>query len=818
MDIVANELHQAAHSEGRNLEKKSSFENIEQLSPNRTPANDRQELLISVDKTFMAVDVVMATSEAVKVKHSHNEKLLAIVRATETTCKLLKVHVSAMQQAISDPLAFTGSEFFFEASPPPLGPLAVNGSNDSNGPPVLTRRPTLVLKASDSNNLIDLSSPMSLNVFEHVSLHTSSDNPADTRSDSTTVSITKDPVNYPVNHPPLLNMDQFRPNQSDLSTAATSTVAQPVTLSSPVQQQQQQARERLLCNVTAVNMVMPFVVRSLQRLHEQLLHIEKKRKAGRTSIGLLKVHRSKLEALAELLPLAQTAPDDRLFLNEEYMTAEWEKLKTVHTTETFDDPARLEKNINTFMQSVAFANAFVSAGFKYKNKFLRTVGMAMGVLYYGVNHKKARVKGDIAYAEPNLEFARTVWNLPESKLIKGFYGMAIPKIAVDEPIVIPRSQCQFNSTLNPNQIDIRVDPASISATDLRRSVPVNASMPERDANKLYEHGVTYNNNDGEPNQQNETEMDDPNGWEIGPDIEARIICSRPLPRRAVETLRKASPPLWLRCFPCFADSPSEARTVAFPTEQDQIYLGFNCLIIHFHGGGFISMSSYTHQNYTRRWANALGVPILSVDYRLAPDHPYPKPFEDCWDAYTWAIQNMERQYGIRPRKVVLVGDSAGGNLAAAVTVKAIRENFRVPDGIVLAYPALNLTKAFSPSLLLALDDPIVPYTFLECCLAAYLGPNADPTTDPYLSPAIAPDDILSKFPPTSIMVGSKDPLHDDCVRFTHRLQNLNRQVRLKVYEGMPHGFLSYDAPVIGVHESRGPVLAAAEWLREHLSS
>lgn len=82
-----------------------------------------------------------------------------------------------------------------------------------------------------------------------------------------------------------------------------------------------------------------------------------------------------------------------------------------------------------------------------------------------------------------------------------------------------------------------------------------------------------------------------------------------------------------------------------------------------------------------------------------------------------------KQYlGINPEKIILVGDSAGGNLVAAVTIMAIERNYRRPDGLILCYPALTLSKfRFTPSLLLAVDDPLLPYPFLKMCLNSYVG-------------------------------------------------------------------------------------------------
>ena len=78
--------------------------------------------------------------------------------------------------------------------------------------------------------------------------------------------------------------------------------------------------------------------------------------------------------------------------------------------------------------------------------------------------------------------------------------------------------------------------------------------------------------------------------------------------------------------------------------------------------------------------------------------------------------------GIKPKKIILVGDSAGGNLVLSTAIMAVERNFRVPDGLILCYPALALSKfKFSPSLLLAIDDPMLPYPFLKMCLDSYVG-------------------------------------------------------------------------------------------------
>jgi len=115
------------------------------------------------------------------------------------------------------------------------------------------------------------------------------------------------------------------------------------------------------------------------------------------------------------------------------------------------------------------------------------------------------------------------------------------------------------------------------------------------------------------------------------------------------------------------------------------------IVLHIHGGGWIAMNSASHQNYTRMWANSLNIPVFSIDYRLSPEYQFPAALNDVWQTYYWLIENAESIMGLKIEKVVVVGDSAGGNLAAALTIMAIERKYRVPDGVILCYAALNVS-------------------------------------------------------------------------------------------------------------------------------
>ncbi|CAG0883655.1 unnamed protein product [Darwinula stevensoni] len=148
------------------------------------------------------------------------------------------------------------------------------------------------------------------------------------------------------------------------------------------------------------------------------------------------------------------------------------------------------------------------------------------------------------------------------------------------------------------------------------------------------------------------------------------------------------------------------------------------LVIHCHGGGFIACTSASHEIYLREWAAKLEVPIFSIDYSLAPEAPYPRALEEVFYAYCWALRNAHL-LGSTAERVVLVGDSAGGNLVNGITMKCIKLGVRIPTGIFLIY-APNLIQFIpSPSRLLCLMDPLLPFGVLMKCLKAYAGHTAE---------------------------------------------------------------------------------------------
>lgn len=145
-------------------------------------------------------------------------------------------------------------------------------------------------------------------------------------------------------------------------------------------------------------------------------------------------------------------------------------------------------------------------------------------------------------------------------------------------------------------------------------------------------------------------------------------------------------------------------------------------LFHCHGGGFVAQSSKSHEVYLKEWAIKLNIPILSIDYSLAPEAPFPRAHEEVFYAYCWSLENA-KLLGTTAEKIILAGDSAGANLCLGLTIKAIEMGIRKPDGIFAAYMPTVVSFTPSPARLLCLMDPLLPFGFLLRCLKAYAFPS-----------------------------------------------------------------------------------------------
>jgi len=205
-------------------------------------------------------------------------------------------------------------------------------------------------------------------------------------------------------------------------------------------------------------------------------------------------------------------------------------------------------------------------------------------------------------------------------------------------------------------------------------------------------------------------------------------------------------------------------------------------ILYFHGGSFSLGSPDTAMPLTAQLVRRTGVRAISLDYRLAPEHPFPAAIEDGVAAYRALLDD-----GAEPGSVVLAGDSAGGNLAVTTTLAARDAGLPVPAGIVAFSPALDHTRSGASMTTKEGLDPFFTRADMERMGAVYLGDQD--AAQPLAAPAVLAD--LTGFPPILLQVGTNELLLDDAVRLADRARDAGVDVVLDVTADVPHVFQAY---------------------------
>ena len=208
------------------------------------------------------------------------------------------------------------------------------------------------------------------------------------------------------------------------------------------------------------------------------------------------------------------------------------------------------------------------------------------------------------------------------------------------------------------------------------------------------------------------------------------------------------------------------------------------LLVYFHGGGWVLGSVETHDDVCRKLANAMGHAVLSVDYRLAPEHPFPAPVDDCTHALRWAHSHAD-ELGIDPKRIAVGGDSAGGNLAAVVAnMNIVPLKFQM-----LIYPVTDATRR-STSYCDNAEGYRLTAAGMKWFCDHYLSGSNGSEVDPRVSPLHADAATLSGAPPALVITAEYDPLRDEGEQYAQRLLEAGVACSLTRYYGQIHGFFS----------------------------
>ena len=232
------------------------------------------------------------------------------------------------------------------------------------------------------------------------------------------------------------------------------------------------------------------------------------------------------------------------------------------------------------------------------------------------------------------------------------------------------------------------------------------------------------------------------------------------------------------------------------------------VLVYFHGGGWVIANLDVYDSSCRALTNAAGFIVVSVAYRLAPEHPFPAAADDAYAATQWVMANAASLNGI-PSKVAVGGESAGGNLAAVTSIRARDLHAPMPIYQLVIYPVAN-DNFNTPSMIEYANAPFLTRAAVIWFIDRYL-PNAADRNNPYALPLKAAS--LRNLPPATVIVDENDPLRSEGTTYAERLKDDGVRTTFTEYKGVTHEFFSMSAVL---DQARRAVAEAAAGLRSAL--
>ena len=229
------------------------------------------------------------------------------------------------------------------------------------------------------------------------------------------------------------------------------------------------------------------------------------------------------------------------------------------------------------------------------------------------------------------------------------------------------------------------------------------------------------------------------------------------------------------------------------------------VLVYFHGGGFVLGNLDTHDSVARSLAVGAECVVMSVDYRLAPEHGFPAAVDDCLAAVRW-VHFHATEIGADPTRIAVGGDSAGGNLATVVALRLRDEGGPALAGQLLVYPVTRLRAPVEGSMAANGEGYFLTASAMAWFENMYIG-DSDHASHPHVSPSLAKD--LSGLPPALVITAEFDPLCDQGEAYASRLSEAGVAATHSRYAGAIHGFFGMPASI-----GRRAVAEAANWLQE----
>ena len=411
-----------------------------------------------------------------------------------------------------------------------------------------------------------------------------------------------------------------------------------------------------------------------------------------------------------------------------------------------------------------------------------------GVLmaYYFLRKEEAKREGNKFMINPNINVYRKIWGLTETKENKKLIKLVLPSIEFRQSFYISRNEYDIINNEVINDLNEKIKDENFQLNDNIDNKDMNKKKLSDKEPKLRKKVIILEN------ENPDSEINHKRSKRIKNKKELKSINKEQKKLNYIKVILLHNSYIRIN-LPLEKDSILNKFLCCSSSRYTNYDISKNSIILHIHGGGFITLSPIYHENYLRKIVNKTGIASLSVNYRFSPEYSFPSALDDIYQIYTWLIENGENDLNLKIKNIILLGDSAGGNLILSLVYILLIRGIKLPNLIILAYPAVKMNIIpLSLSYINSIYDPMLNYNLLDFCRKSYLGENNTEDMNPFISPIYMDNKILKHLPKIKIYGGTGDPLRDDYVEFFYKIFKAKIDCEYVEFKYFPHGFLSYD--------------------------
>ena len=420
------------------------------------------------------------------------------------------------------------------------------------------------------------------------------------------------------------------------------------------------------------------------------------------------------------------------------------------------------------------------------NYFINNSIKGVLMAYYFLRKEEAKREGNKFMINPDINVYRKIWGLTETKENKKLIKLVLPSIEFRQSFYISRNEYDIINNEVVNDLNEKIKDENFQ---------LNSNIDKKDMNKK-------KLSDKEPklrkkviileNENQDSEVNHKRSKRFKSKKELKSINKEQKKLNYIKVILLHNSYIRIN-LPLEKDSFLNKFLCCSSSRYTNYDISKNSIILHIHGGGFITLSPIYHENYLRKIVNKTGIASLSVNYRFSPEYSFPSALDDIYQIYTWLIENGENDLNLKIKNIILFGDSAGGNLILSLVYILLIRGIKLPNLIILAYPAVKMNIIpLSLSYINSIYDPMLNYNLLDFCRKSYLGENNTEDMNPFISPIYMDNKILKHLPKIKIYGGTGDPLRDDYVEFFYKIFKAKIDCEYVEFKYFPHGFLSYD--------------------------